>query len=296
MTDKNIRLLELISKGCPNDEICKELNISRNQLKRRVESIKYEGYNIVTRYNYNGTSRYFLDKRPKDDANSFPIYTSNKKEFKMIAIADTHFGFKKSKLEYSHLLYDYCEKKGLNIIVHCGDILQGSFQSEYSCEEQLEQFLKDFPHSNNILMFTAFGNHEEEIVHKGLNVSRIIEKERDDIIPLGYGMSKLKVYSNNILVSHKRNFKEEYGLKLAGHSHRYKFVTSPTGPIIVVPTLSDHLHTTDYPGAVELKISLDGNKNFNKLEVTHLTIDKRGKGNYRFNEASTVETSFQRTR
>ena len=50
MTNTNKYLLELIEKEISVKEICNTFNISKKQLKRRLESIKYEGYDIKSKY------------------------------------------------------------------------------------------------------------------------------------------------------------------------------------------------------------------------------------------------------
>ena len=51
MTDINFILLSLIKNNYSNEEICKKLNITNKELKRRIESLKYEGFNICKSYN-----------------------------------------------------------------------------------------------------------------------------------------------------------------------------------------------------------------------------------------------------
>ena len=292
MTDKNAYLLNLIEKELSNEEICKKLNISKKQLKRRIESIKYDGYNVDKQYNYDGTFNYYLNRKIENsNSKEIEINSFDSDSFRALAIADTHFGHKKGNLKYIETMYEYCKKNNINIIIHCGDLFEGVFQSKLNHEEQIYYFTENFPYDENILMFTVFGNHEEEFINdSGINLSNFITKERDDIVPLGFYESKLAILDNKIMVCHRKDFKEEYGLKLAGHSHRYKFLINQSGPLIVVPTLSDYLHTTDYPGAVDLNISLDSFKLFNKLEAKHLTINKRGN----IRETSTIEYPFKR--
>ena len=96
MTDKNLYLLKLIDKECSTEEICKSLNISKKQLKRRIESIKYEGYNIDKKYSYDGSFNYFVNRNIiEDEKNKIIINTNSSDEFRFLAIADTHYGHKK---------------------------------------------------------------------------------------------------------------------------------------------------------------------------------------------------------
>ena len=283
MTDINSKLLNLIEKNLSIDEICNELNISVKELKRRIESIKYEGYNLDKRYSYKGDYRYCLNKTPELDNKKVFNIDDVENIFRMIAISDTHLCHTKSDIEYIYQIFEYAIKNDINIIVHCGDLLEGVFQSEYDHQGQIKYFLENYPCTSNILNFIAFGNHEEEFTTDcGYNLKKIFDKERDDIISLGFGQSKLNVKNNNIFVSHKKTLNPDYGIKLAGHSHRFRFYSDSLGPIIIVPTLSNYLHTTDYPGALDIEIKLDSSDYFDKLSIKHLTI----------NNGSVRETSY----
>lgn len=292
MTNTNKELLLLIDNELSVKEICNKLKISKKQLKRRLESIKYEGYDINSKYSYNGEKNYYLNKEPysKTDSNRIKIYDVNEKNFKALAISDTHYGHTKENFDYINMIFDYAIKNDIHIILHLGDVMDGAVISEYDYKKQIEGFLTKYPISNNILTFLAFGNHEEDFIrNSSLNLSYIIEKERDDIVPLGYGLSELDIENNKIFMCHQKNFDFEYGLKLAGHSHRYKFMVTQNGPIVLVPTLSDYLHTTDYPGAIDIDIKIDSKSNFTELFLKHLTINDN-----KIKETSTIIYPFKR--
>lgn len=290
MTDINSRLLKLIEKNLSIDEICNELNISVKELKRRIESIKYDGYNIDKRYSYKGDYNYYINKKPESGNKKVFNIDDVENIFRIIAVSDTHLCHTKSDIEYIYQIYEYAIKNNINIIIHCGDLLEGVFQSEYDHEGQIKYFLENYPYAPNVLNFIAFGNHEEEFVTDcGFNLKKVFDKEREDIISLGFGQSKLNIKDNNIFVSHKKILNQEYGIKLAGHSHRFRFYSDNLGPIIIVPTLSNYLHTTDYPGALDIEIKIDSNDNFDKLSLKHLTINN---GNVR--ETSYIEYPLKR--
>lgn len=291
MTEKNMYLLELINQNLSNDEICFRLNISKKQLKRRVESIKYYGYNVDKCFSYDGTYRYFINYDVIDNMEKNKVFIHDvSDEFRFVAISDTHFGHSRSNIDYVNKLYEYCNDNNINIVFHIGDVLEGVFQSEMNHLEQIKYLLEEYPMSDDILTFMAFGNHEYEFATDcGFDLNRMIERNRDDIIPLGYGLSKIDINNNTFFVSHKKNFPLEYGLKLAGHSHRYKLILDRQGPIVVVPTLSNYLHTTDYPGALDIDIKLDSKENFDKMVLKHLTINRNN-----IRQTSYIEVPFKR--
>lgn len=292
MTPINSTLLNLIINETQTEDICKKLNITKKQLKNRIEIIRNEGYNIRRKFNYDGSQKYFLDYNSQSIGNNLitNIDGFNKNEFKTLAIADTHFGNEKSNMYYVELIYDYCIKNNINIVLHLGDILQGNKENIMSLEEQIEYLINEYPNIPNIITFLQLGNHDEDITKVlGLNIKKIIENNRDDIVPLGYNMNQLKIGKNNIYLSHENKFTSSSGLRIAGHSHKYKFNSHQEVPTIIVPTLSDYSIINDYPGAIEINIKLEEQK-FIYMILKHLIINE----SYKIKEVSTINYSFQK--
>lgn len=279
MTDINYKLLQMIVNNFSNDKICEELHITKRELKHRIGTIKSEGFNITKNYNYNGTCNYSFNKNVLDYDDAVSIDGDlNGKGFRALAIADTHIGNLKSNMSYIDAIYDYCMEKNIHIVFHAGDLFDGDIPYSLKLQEQFEKFLDNYPNSSNVLTFLVFGNHEESFLTKyGINLKTLLEKYRDDIVPLGYGecLVRLSNIKDDIVMCHNPRGIQTHGLVISGHSHRYKFVADDYHPQIIVPTLSDYLHTCDYPGAVELYI-----EPYNKvryLMLKHLVIDEKGK-------------------
>ena len=288
MTDINFILLSLIKNNYSNEEICKKLNITNKELKRRIESLKYEGFNICKSYNYDAQNKYILNKKKLNSEEIVTIHSNpNQKDFRALVIADNHIGHVKDNLSYTEIMYDYCKKNDIRIIFHCGDLLNGTKQNRIGPLDQLETLINDFPSDDHILMFFAFGNHEKDFLkHYGINLQSVIERYRDDIVTLGYNESIVHIDNTNddIALSHESKFTNQCALRLAGHSHRYKFVDHDYHPLIVAPTLSDFLHTNDFPGAIEIYLAAPDDTT-RYLLATHLVIN----GSNKIRQVSRVE-------
>ena len=292
MTDINICILELIKQEKSNEDICRELNISKKQLKNRIESIKNRGININKKYKYNGTQNFFVDYNPQSIGTQIvtSIEDINKNEFKALAIADTHIGNINSNIRYIESIYSYCINNSISIVFHLGDILQGNKENELSMEQQIEYLIKKYPKYNNILTFLQLGNHDEDIIrYLGLNLSTLLNQTRDDIVPLGYTQSIVRIGKNNIYLSHENKFTNSYGLRIAGHSHRYKFNSHMQIPTIIVPTLSDYITNNSYPGAICMDIKLE-DELFSYMILKHLIINE----SMQIKEMSTINYQFQK--
>lgn len=293
MSEINNKILDMISKGFKPSIICEKLNISLKELKRRIESIKYDGYNIDSQYFYDGTRRYILDKKTNNINSNNKVYikgVGDNHVFKFIAMSDTHIGHKRANINYVNDIYEYSDKKDINMFVHCGDLLEGTKQPIMTLDEQLDYCIKNYPKKNNSLTFVSFGNHDEDFVTKlGINLNNYISKNRDDMIPIGFNNSIIMVFDNPIYISHEGKFPSGQGFKISGHSHRFKFSSDNYSNILVCPTLSDYLHVSDYPGAVETHIAIDGGK-FVHLILKHLTINEHNI----VKETSTIDVPMQK--
>ncbi|MBQ6546427.1 MAG: metallophosphoesterase [Bacilli bacterium] len=294
MTDINRELLNLIKEELSTDIICTRLGITKKELKNRIQSIKNEGFNITNSYNYSGTRNYVFNKENLESEQIVTINNDiNRKNFRALAVADTHIGHVKYNMGYPELMYDYCIKHNINIVFHCGDLLQGDKQCILTPQEQLEELIENYPKVDGILTFLGFGNHEEAFLREyGINLKSVIEKYRDDIIPLGYGEQIIGIHTkDDIVICHASHNFESNGVRLSGHSHRYKFVADDYNPTVTVPTLSDFLHTNDYPGAIELLLESE-NEKVRKLALNHLIINE----NNEIKQVSRTEHKSLKTR
>ena len=247
--------------GLSNKEICKELNLSKKQLKYRLRCIK-KGVDFYKSFNCEESYNYVLD------------LDNTKKYFKALAIADNHIGHNRDNPKYLDMIYDYCVKNHIHFVFHCGDLLHGDKQYKRTPEEQIEFLLNKYPNCDETTTFYAFGNHEESFVKElGIDLKTVIENGREDIIPLGFGEKSIRLVNvdDDLIISHDGMFNKPYGIHLAGHSHRYKFFANEYAPLINVPTLSDFLHTNDFPGAVELYMEPLG-EDMRYLTLEHLII------------------------
>ena len=280
MTDINLNLLNMIKKNYSNEEICTKLGITNKELKRRIESLKYEGLNISKYYSYDGYYNYILNKKKLISEQITTIHNNpTQNDFRALVVADNHIGHVKDNMTYTEIMLEYCKKNDIRIIFHCGDLLNGTKQNRIGPQEQIRTLIEEYPSDNNILTFFAFGNHEKDFLkHYGINLKSVIEKYRDDIIPLGYDENIVHIDNTNddIALSHENKFTDQCALRLAGHSHRYKFVGHNNHPLIIAPTLSDFLHTNDFPGAIEIYLAApDDNTRY--LLATHLIINGQNK-------------------
>lgn len=276
------RLLELIKNETPTDEICEKLNISKNDLKYLMSNLKNEGFNIENKLFYDGTTSYAFNRTIAPDID-LKLFSKRKDDsFICLAIADTHIGHRKENLDYLYIMYDYAIENNIHLILHLGDLLEGKADTKMSLKEQLEYFKDYYPYEKEIKNIIVFGNHEEDfVIDEAIDLSSYIKYNRDDMIPLGFGERKIKLDNGYgyIYMLHQGNINANTpGIRLFGHSHRYKYVSKPNIALITVPTLSDRPHNPGpgLPGALELEI-VKRNNNQNTLLTNHLVITEKQK-------------------
>ena len=96
------------------------------------------------------------------------------------------------------------------------------------------------------LIFTCLGNHDYDVLEKvGQNLETILLTKRHDIVPLGYGVGRLKIKNDEIIVRHPKTPMIEplgpisEGLMLTGHTHKSQNIVHGNLVNIYLSSLSD---------------------------------------------------------
>lgn len=268
MTEINQQLLQMIQENNTINEISKQLCLTHKQIYRRITILETLGYGFNRKYYYSGDIIYQLNKKLAEDRkNEVDIITApSDSEVKLLVISDLHFGSELQRLDLLDMLYNYCKKEGINIIINSGDLIDGlaSFNPKKieDVEEQVEYVIKKHPFDKNILNFLCLGNHDYELLKStGRDLETILYNKRHDIIPVGYKQVKINIKNDCILVQHPVDgilFNEkinQYSLVINGHQHK-TLVDSRNNAFtsILVPSLSDIKFNEMLPGAIKLNL------------------------------------------
>lgn len=286
MTEINLKVLELINENKSLKEISSILNITEKQLFIRIKNLINYGYNMDTTYHYNSDIFYNVIKGTNINNNKKTniIMPSNVNTFKCLVISDLHIGEENADIKLADEVYNYAIKKGINIIINCGDIIEGDYTSDRKiinnfCD-QVDYFTQKYPYDKNITNFILLGNHDRHsLTNDGFDVARCISNSRYDMVPIGYGNGNIKIKNDNILLYHKlhEGFKPKIEpgnkLLLSGHGHMMR--TKIRDILwLGVPTLSYKSNDKTkkvLPGFIELDISLEHDK-FEYIEAKHLVL------------------------
>lgn len=183
--------------------VAKELEIQEYEVYGLVEMLKKQGYLFDV-----------IDSRIKKikpiKENDIYEVKSNLDHLKFLMISDTHLASKYDRVDILRYLYQEAEDKGVNYILHSGDLtegLSGRSQQLFELKElsytgQRDYVIDKYPQSN-IPTYMISGNHDLWWVKQcGADIVNDICKQRDDLIYLGSDCEDLKIGKLKIRLYH----------------------------------------------------------------------------------------------
>ena len=292
-------------------EISEILKLSQKQIFNYLTMIKNIGYDFNRHYFHDGNIKYSFIHQYSKPQNKEIIFSKGVTKLHAIVISDTHIGSNFERLDLLNEVYEDCSKNSINIIFHCGDIIDNY---EYECkinkESRVEYLLKNYPYDKNILTFAILGNHDlGPLTEFGQNLMLLLNNYRHDIIALGYLVENLNLQQDAITLYHpfhKNSFISkrcsDSKLILQGHSHIYKIEGNikEENPIrVLVPSLSDiSVYKESFPSILDLEIELKDenisvitirqliylNKKFTPINVATYDLDNIDQTNELYNQ------------
>lgn len=248
MSEINQKIIDMIQKNATANEISEAVGISNKQLFYRLYMLKVKGYEFLRKYYYDGEIGYELCKNVESKKDICLLTRPIDKEVKMTFISDLHLANKDDRVNLLKMVYDFCSKEGIHIIINGGDVIDGFIGNANSKrfetpEEQIKYALKNYPYDKNIINFVCLGNHDYSVFNTfGQNFETALSVHRHDIVSLGYGLGKLKVKNDEIIVTHAipsiARQRTDSGLMIAGHSHQAQFQSKGNLVKIGIPSLS----------------------------------------------------------
>lgn len=165
-------------------------------------------------------------------------------------VADSHIGSKFQQITYLHDFYDKCRDRGVNAVLHAGDISDGCNMyrgQEYElflhgADAQSDYIVNNYPHGKDFDTFFIGGNHDESF-HKGTghDICKSVADRRKDMHNLGFYGAYLMFEKTRFYVMHL-----DGGVPYARSYRPQKIIEqfSPDKKPHVL--LCGHLHVTDY--------------------------------------------------
>ncbi len=273
-------LIPCVNSGMSNQYMCYKFNLTREELYKELTKLRNSGMSIKNKYYSDGTINFKNNTIKEKNTNNVSIITAPKENYmKVLVISDLHFGSENERLDLLNKAFDYCIKNNINIILCCGDFIDGTFSSEKiriaNPYDQVQYFLDNYPKDDSILTFAVGGDHDLSAFNSnGINIIEACKNNRTDIIIPEYNNVDINIKNDNIHLYHSvQNGRMIYTpsfVCLHGHSHKFLY-NERNGKInINIPTLSNIMQ--DNPGIVELSFSFY--KGYvNSLNIKHISIE-----------------------
>lgn len=290
MNSIDYEILKMIEENKNLNEITNNLDLSNKELYDKLLYLRNNGINIYRKYLYDGNIHYGLIKNfnieriPKPETRI--TLDKTQLNFKAIVISDIHIGSKKERLDLLEIVYEYCIKNNINIILNCGDLVDGLYHVNNASIEmaydEVTRMLEKHPYDKNILNFICLGNHDMYFLEKfGINVRNIIQANRHDLIPVGFGLSGIKIKKDLLFLSHKLSNKnptiyEPNKIIFEGHSHysNLHLIEKENDKLFKAPSLSNIQRQDNNPGFYEINFKFNEEGLFEQGYIKLLSLKK----------------------
>lgn len=185
------------------NQICVDLELQEYEVYGLVEMLKNEGYL------YDIIDGKIVKVKPIKENEIYQIQ-NNLEHLKLLLISDTHLASKFDRLDILRYLYDEADKKGINYVLHSGDLTEGLSGrpqqlvelKETSYTGQRDYVIDKYP-KGDIPTYLVSGNHDLWWVRQcGADICRDISNNRDDLIYLGSDCEDLKIGKLRIRMYH----------------------------------------------------------------------------------------------
>ena len=202
LTEKFKQYLQKKKKPYVN-QICVDLGLQEYEVYGLVEMLKNEGYL------YDIIDGKIIKVKPIKESELYQI-PNNLDHLKLLLISDTHLASKYDRLDILNYLYDEADKKGVNYVLHSGDLtegLSGRPQQLYELKEasytgQRDYVIDKYPKAD-IPTYVIAGNHDQWWIKQcGADICRDISNNREDLIYLGSDCEDLKIGKLRIRLYH----------------------------------------------------------------------------------------------
>ena len=202
LTEKFKQYLQKKKKPYVN-QICVDLGLQEYEVYGLVEMLKNEGYL------YDIIDGKIIKVKPIKESELYQI-PNNLDHLKLLLISDTHLASKYDRLDILNYLYDEANEKGINYVLHSGDLtegLSGRPQQLYELKEasytgQRDYVIDKYP-KTDIPTYVIAGNHDQWWIKQcGADICRDISNNREDLIYLGSDCEDLKIGKLRIRLYH----------------------------------------------------------------------------------------------
>jgi hypothetical protein len=199
-------ILKELSKECAISYLSNKYKIGDRMTQVVIEDIIEQGY-LVDEYD----GKVKLCKSIIPEVNIHEENWNGDQIIKFGVTSDNHMCNKWQQLTFLNHLYDMFERNGITTVYNGGDLSDGFYKNRPShiyelmpgmagADAQADYIINKYPNRKGITTKFITGNHDDtHIMNGGVNIGRIIAKERPDMIYLGMGNAKVNITPNCIV-------------------------------------------------------------------------------------------------
>lgn len=185
------------------NKVCEDLELQEYEVYGLVELMKNQGYL------YDIFDGKIVKTKPIKESGLYKV-PNDLDHLKLLLISDTHLGSIYDRLDILRYLYDEADRKGINYVLHSGDLtegLSGRPQQLYELKEnsytgQRDYVIDKYP-KGDIPTYLIAGNHDLWWIRQcGADICKDISNNRDDFIYLGSDCEDLKIGKLRIRLYH----------------------------------------------------------------------------------------------
>ena len=313
MDDKfNIEYVEKMYRymkhNAPVEDFMAKFHVTYNELIGLVELCRMYGkqIDIVPKNN----ELYFEKKIIRNQSLTKPRLNPDELIYTEICIvSDTHFGNIHQQLHLLNKIYEEAYKRGIKIVLHCGDMVDGMYPTRpeqprqqflHGFDEQVGYVVDMYPKVKGIITKYILGSHDETHYKNGqATVNKWVSVSRDDMEYLGQDFALININGVNILMDHPGGgssqyvsynlqkrielFESNYKPKIyaVGHYHKSYYMDYRNVKAFAIPCFCDKTQfqqkkgLSNVIGAYFLGIYSDTKGNIQYIEPVEVLFDKK---------------------
>ena len=260
------KLYRFMRNGSDVDIFMKRFDLNRKELDGVLMACKIYGKEVDV---VKKDDREVFQRTP---AKRYTLNKMNPNDGKMIhnqicVVSDTHFGSIHNQLHLLNKVYEECHKRGVKIVLHVGDMVDGNYPTRpenprqqflHGFDEQARYVCDMYPKVDGITTYYILGSHDETHYKNGqATLSEWIPRVRKDMVYLGQDTGVFDLDGVKIVLDHpgggsakslsykpqqrieEMESKHKPKVLLIGHYHKsYSFVYRNV-QCVLVPALCD---------------------------------------------------------
>lgn len=192
--------------GATITELCKSTGLSELLCFGIIKGLEENDCLTIERQGFDGNAKYKIIRNVYVPPKTYEHYVGKLSTKTFMVISDSHLCSIYEQLSFINFLYDEAQKRGIDTVYHCGDIVDGYYKNRpeqinalhsITFDQQSEYVIKHYPKRDGITTYFITGNHDEtHIRNGGADIGKAIARNRDDMIYLGIGSAKIHISQN----------------------------------------------------------------------------------------------------